>query len=254
MYESVTLNLTGDKYSLTTNYFPPINVHDDSKIALYSLKLNDVYDVNNIKYVNIDITNNQIQFPYISYMTGVLIPLRIGFYSFDELENAILRILAKVNKKIKDAEINFSMSLYEGRCHIQCSHTIDFNIENSLSSVLGFERKEYGPKIVHISERAVNASSKIKSIKVLCNIVKDSFVNELPSHTIYEFFPPLIKEKKSKGYENIIENPPYLAYHSLNTSVINSINIQLVDQDFEPIHTYYPTKISIVLHIKRRGV
>jgi len=60
MYESVTLNLTGDKYSLTTNYFPPINVYKDSKIALYSLKLNDVYDVNNIRCVNIDKTNNRI--------------------------------------------------------------------------------------------------------------------------------------------------------------------------------------------------
>ena len=60
MYESVTLNLTGDKYSLTTNYFPSINVYKDSKIALYSLKLNDVYDVNNIRCVNIDKTNNRI--------------------------------------------------------------------------------------------------------------------------------------------------------------------------------------------------
>jgi hypothetical protein len=31
MYESVTLTLTGEKPTLSTNYFPPINVYEDSE-------------------------------------------------------------------------------------------------------------------------------------------------------------------------------------------------------------------------------
>ena len=252
MYESVTLNLTDNKYSLTANYFPPINVYKDSKIALYSLKMINTYDINNIKYVNIDRTNNQIQFNYITdYQEALVIKLHYGVYTFSELVNQILKVLARENKKLKGKEIEFYMFLKnDGRCSMRCSHYVDFNIENSLSSVLGFERKEYRKKMYHKSKSIVHVCNPIKSIKVLCNIVQDSFINQRSSHTIYEFFSPSIKEK-SKGYENIIENPPYLAYYSLNTTVINSINIRLVDQDLKPIHTSNSNKISIVLHIKR---
>lgn len=252
MYESVTLSLTGDKYSLSTNYFPPINVYNDSKIALYSLKMTSTYDVNNIKYVNIDDTNNQIQFNYIDdWNGGLLLTLKHGVYTFDGLVNLILKALSLENKQLKGKEIEFHMFLKnDGRCSMWCSHYVDFNIKNSLSSVLGFQQKEYRKKINYKSKSAVNVFNPIKSIKVLCNIVQDSFINERSSHIIYEFFPPSIKEK-SKGNEIIIENPPYLAYYSLNTTVINSINIQLVDQDLKPIHTSNSNKISIVLHIKR---
>jgi hypothetical protein len=63
---------------------------------------------------------------------------------------------------------------------------------------------------------------------------------------MYEFFPEHSKT-------STVESPTNLVYYKLNTEVINSINITLVDHENKIIKNF-DEKITIVLHIKRNGL
>ena len=80
----------------------------------------------------------------------------------------------------------------------------------------------------------------------MCNIALGSFSNHLQSHSIYEFFP------SGKTGSNVIQAPPNLIYYKLNKTNIDSITVQLVDQDHNTIDNFGEA-LTIVLHIKRYG-
>jgi hypothetical protein len=132
------------------------------------------------------------------------------------------------------------------RCVINCNCQIDFSIKNSLASILGFKNKIYGERDYlsgFISERNININA-VNSIKVLSNIANGSFNNGLQSRSIYEFFP------YERSGTKIVESPTNLIYYKLNTEVLNTININLVDQENNPIHNFNE-KITVVIHIRR---
>jgi len=78
----------------------------------------------------------------------------------------------------------------------------------------------------------------------MCNIAHGSFDNRLQSHSIYEFFP------SGRTGSKVVQSPPNLIYYRLNKTDINSITIQLVDQNNNPIDNFNET-LTVVLHIKR---
>lgn len=230
MYESVTLSLSGNKTTLTANYFPPISVYEDSEIALLSLQT-----YNSIP--NINETNNVICF---SYDTYVRIELRPGCYEVEEIINEIKYQLKKKNK-ILDFEMWFDKQDF--RCNIKGNFSVEFPTERSLATVLGFTKVTYEAHDGIRSEKAVNINS-VNSIKVICDIAKGSFNNDNPSHSIYEFFPTVESGAK------IVQNPNNLIYYPILNSTIGTIHINLVDQENKPIQNF-EEKLTIVLHIKR---
>jgi hypothetical protein len=78
----------------------------------------------------------------------------------------------------------------------------------------------------------------------MCNIAQGSFNNHLQSHSIYEFFP------SGRTGTKVIQSPTNLIYYKLNKTNIDSITLQLVDQDHNPIDNFGEA-LTIVLHIKR---
>jgi hypothetical protein len=86
----------------------------------------------------------------------------------------------------------------------------------------------------------------INCIKVLCNVSQDSFNNHLQSHLIYEFFPT------GRTGTKVTQSPLNLIYYKLNKINIDSITIQLIDQNNKPIDNFGET-LTVVLHIKRHG-
>ena len=62
----------------------------------------------------------------------------------------------------------------------------------------------------------------------------------------YEFFPSW------RTGTNVIQSPLNLIYYRLNKTDINSITVQLVDQNNNPIDNCNET-LTVVLHIKRHG-
>ena len=66
MYESVTLSLTGNTTILSTNYFPSLNVYEDSEIALLCLQTRNLFP-------NINSTNNRLEIEVIPSTSNRLI-------------------------------------------------------------------------------------------------------------------------------------------------------------------------------------
>lgn len=242
MHESITLTLSGDKTSLTADYFPSINTNKKSEIALLRLQTYNTFP-------NINETNNRIEI-YVLDKDGKsyrILDLRIrsGCYEIEDIKNEILDFLRIENTNYKTGiEFDMWVNEHDFRCHIKCNKKINFNIENSLASVLGYNKQHYFSPHgrIHRSERAVNINH-INSIKVMCDIAQGSFSNSNPSHSIYEFFP------SGRTGTKVVEIPANLIYYKLNTSNIHSINISLVDQDHNPVHNFNE-KLTVVLHIR----
>lgn len=246
MYESVTLSLTGNTAILSTNYFPSLIVYDDSEIALLCLQTRN-------SFPNINSTNNRLEIVPIpssnnkhKYKSFEFI-LEEGCYEIEDINNKISKELFHFNNEYKtQLFFNVTIDHIDFRTYIKCNGILKLNIPNSMASVFGFEKQAYRP--MHEAQRSkkrVNLNT-INSIKVLCNIAHGSFSNQLQSHSIHEFFP------SERTGSKIIQTPLNLIYYRLNKTDINSITIQLVDQNNNPIDNLNET-LTVILHIKRHG-
>ncbi|KAE9522077.1 hypothetical protein AGLY_017521 [Aphis glycines] len=245
MYESVTLSLTGNATILSVNYFPSINLYEDSEIALLCLQsFNSFPNINENKnkfsIQIVDDENNNT--PMMCY-----IKLEEGCYEIEDINQ-------RVKKQIDDyssenlTKLTFDISVdpNDFRSYIKCNGILHFQIPFCMAPVFGFDKRQYKPEYaIHRSEKAVNLNT-INSIKVMCNIAQGSFNNHLQSHSIYEFFP------SERTGSKVMQTPPNLIYYKLNKTNIDSITVQLVDQDHNPIGNFGEA-LTIVLHIKRYG-
>ncbi|KAE9522430.1 hypothetical protein AGLY_017189 [Aphis glycines] len=111
------------------------------------------------------------------------------------------------------------------RSYIKCNGILHFEIPYIMAPVCGFEKRQY---------------------KSDSRIIQQSQLQHLQSYSIKEFFPSGRTESK------LIQSPPNLIYYKLNKTNIDSITVQLVDQDHNPIYNFGET-LTIVLNIKRYG-
>ncbi|KAE9525812.1 hypothetical protein AGLY_014038 [Aphis glycines] len=201
----------------------------DSEIALLSLQTFNSFP--NI----IDAFNNRLKIE------------EEGCYEIEDINNKIAKELSQVNYKY-GTQLTFSVRIdpVDFRTYIKCNGILQLNTQYSIAPVLGFKKIRCGPfHEACRSEKTANLNT-INSIKVLCNIAHGSFNNQLQSHSIYEFFP------SGRTGSKVIQSPPNLIYYKLNKTNIDSITVQLVDQDHKPIDNFGET-LTIVLHIKRYG-
>ena len=101
---------------------------------------------------------------------------------------------------------------------------INFNIDNSIASVLGFDKTKILSSGINKSEDIVKIL-EINSILVNCDIISNSYLDGINSSIIYSFFPNVIPGGK------IIKEPSTITFLSINRSFIESIRIWLTDQD-----------------------
>ncbi|KAL4153546.1 hypothetical protein QTP88_001379 [Uroleucon formosanum] len=224
MHESVTLSLTGNATILSVNYFPPINLYEDSEIALLCLQTFNSFpniNENNNKFSIQVVDNENNNDPMVCFIT-----LEEGCYEIEDIYQRVKKQIDAYNIKnlteLTDLKFDITVDPNDFRSKIKCNGILHFEIPYSIAPVFGFEKRVYEPYYETLrSEKAVNLNT-INSIKVMCNIAQGSFSNHLQSHSIYEFFP---KERTGS---------------------------KLVDQDHNPIDNFAEA-LTIVLHIKRYG-
>ena len=94
---------------------------------------------------------------------------------------------------------------------------VSFDVPNSLTNVLGFNRNTYGVGR-HAIEQLVNIMS-VNPILVHCNII----------HYSYNFFPNAAPGQK------ILEAPSNLIYLPVTLDVISTLSVWLTDQYGKPL-------------------
>lgn len=238
---SFTLQLSGAKSVLSADFFPPINLSSDYEIALTGLStwysVANVNEENNIFWYDDD--------------KRIILPP--GAYELDDIQN-YLNITLKNRHKDSVLDENAPKELQENpllltgnhqtlRSEIYCRYKIDFQKERNIGSLLGFDNVKLDAFKRYESQNLVNIL-QVESIRVLCNIVHNSFSNGVATHVLYEFFPDV-----SPGYK-IVQSPSNLVYLPVYGRTIDNIEIRLCDQNNELIDFRGETSI-ILLHLRR---
>lgn len=223
---SLTLTLTGNSSVLTTEYFPPINIDKN-----YVCGLIDFQTYNSIP--NVDHRNNLL------HIEDEVIEIPVGSYEIDDIDDYISRALKAIKSK---AIVSIRANNNTLKSEIKSTHKIYFNKPNSIGSLLGFSKRELDINILNESDLPVNII-KVNVIRIECNIIFGSFINNTSVHTLHEFSP-----KVSPGYK-IIEVPRNVIYLPVNVERISSLTLKLLDQDGDLINFRGET-ITIRLHLK----
>ena len=121
---------------------------------------------------------------------------------------------------------------------------MDFDVENSVQSVLGFEKKKYKGNKRYESENKVNILST-DSILVHCDIIKPSRINGVLRPIIYNFFPNVLPGEK------IVSQPQHLIYVPLTMNFISSMTVWVTDQD-QNLLDLRGQQLTLTFHIRKR--
>ena len=213
---NMTLMISGNSSAITTKYNPPLMLDSKRKYEIALINLDTYYS-----FPNIDDTNNA--FRYKKDQGGWKdIKIPVGCYE-------ITAIYKEVHRQLGNEGILIKANLNTLKCMliIAKGYTVGFDVENSLASVLGFNKKQYSSG-THSSEHIVNIL-RINSILVHLDIVTNSYIKGVMSPVIYNFFPNV-----SPGVK-IISTPKNLVYLPITVNTIYYMKTWLTDQDHMPL-------------------
>lgn len=223
---STSLILSNDTTDFTIPLADPLTLY---KNVDYEAALTALYTYNSCP--NITNENNKISYSSDKGITWKDILLSTGAYELSEINNEIQRQMIKnddYNKESTSFYINISVSKPTSSSILEISnedYKINFNVENSLSSTLGFENKIYSSGIYE-SPNVIDIE-KVNAILIHCDFITGSSINGINSQVIHSFSPNV-----SPGYK-IIEVPkPQLFFHPVvKLPKIDRVRIWLTDQN-----------------------
>ena len=237
--DSFYVIVTTKEANTVTSFSPPIifrqrsNGEVNYEMALVGL--NTYY-----AFPNVSTDNNCLKLGEINHPLKT-INLGTGCYEVDEINNEITRQMGWG----KNAPITFKPNNSTLKCimNINKGYKVSFDVENSLASVLGFEKREYFTGRWE-SERPVDIL-KVNSILIYCDIITGSRVDGKEKPIIYHFSPNV-----APGIKIVIEpqNPIYLP---ITVDTISQMTIWLRDQEERPIDLR-GEKIVLNFHVRAR--
>lgn len=219
--EGFDVVLSGKDTELLASYSPELKLKGRWGLALQNLST-----YNSIP--NIDSTNNV--FKYFNGKVWKTLTIGTGSYEIDELNAEIIRLM-KINgdydsvNDIPYITIEPNLSRLTSEIHLDKGYKVDFNVANSLASVLGFKKviidKPYTESKLPINIIDVN------SILVHCDLVQSSFYNGKIGNIIYDF--PITT---SPGFR-MVSTPTALRYHNIIIDTIGTMRVWLTDDKGE---------------------
>lgn len=230
---STFFTLSGKSSYLTSKFTPPIVL---SKNQTFVIGLTDFESFNSI--ANVTAQNNVIKIG----KTKLTIPT--GAYEISDISDYVNKAMKE--KKYTNPHFELFGNNNTMKTHLHCSEIVDFNFDNSIGPLLGFNREKLEPSnVIHQSSHQSNIL-KINSICIDCNIATGSYHNGQVVHYIHQFFP-----RVPPGYK-IIEVPKNIIYLPITTNIISDISIKILDQDGDLV-SFGEEVVSVGLHLKRDG-
>lgn len=227
---SYTLTLKSrDSSTLKAIYFPPINLSEGE----WSIALVNLETYNSIP--NITETQNKLHLG-----TGEIVIIPTGTYSIND-------IFSKIKQSVKGIELHANINTFKTEIRT-AENTIDFSHNGSIGPILGFTKKqilEKNAEKFYESDSVVNIQP-VSTIRVECNVVTNSYLNNRLVHTIYEFFP-----KVPAGHK-IIEIPSNPIYLPVIVQTLDHTECAIVDQNVVPLD-FRGEEIVVRLHLKKRS-
>lgn len=231
---SISLTLQGSGNILKADFVEPIRL--DQRYT-YEIALRGFYGCNSIR--NIYRGNDKIHFKNADKKSFVIY-IPHGTYEIEELSKIIATTLGKKNSFRLKANNNTL------QCEIKCIYMIDFSKPDSIGRMLGFKPLTLKPNETHKSTLDVQII-KHTNVYVECNIIRNSFRNNLPAHILYGFN---ISVEPGFREVSVPSSPIYL---EVNVDTIYSIELRLVNQKGELID-FGNESVSVQLEIRRNGL
>ena len=218
---STTVKVITTKSEETLELMPGIELDPDKT---YKAALTSFSTFNSLKNVFKD-ENDKFKYSKDNGKTWKIITLQPGSYEIDALNKEIKRQIG-IDKKedlfqIETAVIRISMTLDE-------DYQVNFNIDNSLAKLLGFNRKIY-TKGYHIGENLPKITD-INSIVVHCDLIEGGYLKGRSTNALYSF----PSHKVPIGYK-IIQEPTVLTYFPVTRSTIHDLRVWFTDENQNPI-------------------
>ena len=238
---SFQIVVSGNESSFNTMFNPNLELAKDKVYEIALVNLETYYS-----FLNINETNNWFVYSPDDGNTWVTIKIPVGSYEIGDINNALKQEMGKrghydsVNEDYY-ITISANTNTLKSVLIIEKGYQVDFNQQNSIAKVLGFNNAKYREGF-HESENPVNILS-INSILVNIDIISGSYVNGKTKSTIYSFFP-----KVSPGFK-IIESPVNLVYLPVTLDTIDNINLSITDQDNQLLNLRNE-KLTIRFHIR----
>ena len=123
-------------------------------------------------------------------------------------------------------------------------HDGNFDIKNSIRSILGFEAKKYTGGKRYESENKIDII-RVHSILVHCDIINSSRVNGTLAPVLYSFAPNV------SPAEQIVFQPNHLIYVPLSLSTISSMTSWIMDQEGRVLDLG-GEQLTLEFHIRKR--
>ena len=238
------LIVTGRGSKLRTNFNPPMEFESTSSGYEIALLRIETY----FSFPNIDSSNNCLRISIDRGQKWCEIEIPIGCYDIDSINDVVQGFMVKTfGENAKEKYVVFTANKNTLKCILEIRDTstiVDFKIENSLRTVLGFNAKRYKKKGKFESENIVNILN-VNSILVYCDIVAASRLNGIEAPVIYNFFPDV-----SPG-EKIVTQPKHLIYVPLTMNVITSMTSWMTDQN-QKILDLRGEELTLTYHIRKR--
>ena len=235
--------ISGNTSRLKTSFVPPLEFPSSNRYEIALTSLETYYS-----FPNINTSNNHLKITFGKDGKDSLLDIHIpvGCYEIEAINDELQRcIMQKTGDKKPEKRIILSSNSNTLRCvlevlDVKCQ--VDFNVgDDSLCTVLGFDRKEYGVGR-HESEHIVNILS-VNSILVHCDVIESSRLNGIEAPVIYTFFP-----NASPG-DKIVSVPRHLIYIPLTLNVISRMTCWVTDQKGSNLDLQ-GEELTLTFHIK----
>ena len=210
------------------------------------------FDSYNSNY-NVDSTNNN--FKYFNGKVHETIILTPGAYEIVDINDEIHRLMklqgGVITKVQEEIPVDtFCINLTASKTTLKAiftltnEYTVDFTIDKSLRTVLG-----YAPKVLKNEFNAADTIVMIKnftSILINTDVCTGSYINNKTSQTLYSFSSNPV----AVGYNiSISPSPPlYLPLNSTKLS-FNDFHVSITDENSKLV-SFNGENLSMVLHIK----
>ena len=234
--------MSGRGSKLHTKFNPPLEYnHSNVGYELCLIRLETYFS-----FPNIDSSNNSLRVSLNGTWYDIKIPT--GCYDIVSINTVLQKQLLTLSgeKKIEQ-HVVIAANKNTLRCVLEIKDdttVVDFDVDNSLRTVLGFKAKQYKKSGVYESEDLVNILS-VNTILVHCDIIEGSCVNGSLAPVIYNFFPDV-----SPG-EKIVSQPLHLIYIPLTMDVIPSMSCWLTDQTGREINLR-GEELTLTFHVRKK--
>ncbi|CAG2226864.1 unnamed protein product [Mytilus edulis] len=178
--------VSGNDSQILTRFNPPLQLKEHKTYEMALVNLETYYSI-----PNIHAGNNSFRYSPDDGANWFPIALSTGSYGINNISEEIQRQM-QINKHKAKIILDANRATLRATLTLARHYQVDFNVDNSLSTVLGFKCQVYTYQIATNGyaegEHIVNIIS-IESILVDCDIIHGSYVNWYPTIHHLQFLP-----------------------------------------------------------------